>query len=621
MFRRQSTSELTDRSSIFSRSSFIDSASGQAELMASEQSRYQFPQYPQSYTDFIPTFKLRGKQTTVMLADLWLVLEALIADEYLINAHTSFYSILNSLPDELIPVRITNDKNDRLLVSPWYIFVDPDSNFTLRPFFQKAIIKSLEEDNHSYLNVISKHLKKISVSKESSVPALRQPDRYKATYNFDVSEEKLLATINTFLDKRYISLNHQQEDLAKLREEVTAKESHYQSELLHLSAIIDRKRAELFQLKRELSEKNMRHSSQHKELRKENHIGRRLVDEEAEEIKKLEEKIAEKRAKNGETQDEILRLESRLRVIESDFNELEQAEHHQKIAYEYEKQQYDKSSDITLWLAKEIDALRVELMQRLEKSDDLMTSPYDEDTNYLTPKKNHSDRSLRSESVDSFSGNVRGITPSHVIQTTPAASSPSVSSRKKPIRPATPPPPPRCGQPSVQPSPPPYPKAKMGDVVESNSPGAFNPTRTQSRGSLHTDGNLSAIKNSPVIQRVQAKLEKKASHSASSQSSTLIQSPSWKPAPPPPRNSQRGSQPPPPPPKNVSTALSDHRLSLFTEIMNPAGFALKNASERVLVKKPPAQVGDILSQMMNDRRLIISDDDSVTSTNSGWSNS
>lgn len=607
MFRRPSLLETGARSSITSRSSILDSASGQAELMASEQSRYQFPQYPQSYTDFIPTFKLRGKQTTVMLADLWLVLEALIADEYLINAHTSFYSILNSLPDELIPVRITNNKDDRILVSPWYIFVDPDSNFTLRPFFQKAIIKSLEEDNHSYLNVISKHLEKISVSKGSSVPALRRPDRYKATYNFDVSEAQLLAAINRFLDSRYISLNQQQENLATLRKTVTEKENQDQSELLHLNASIDRKRAELFQLKRQFDDKKIKNSSQHKELKKENQRVS-FVDKEAEAITELEENIAEKRTRNGEIQDQILQLEYRLRVIESDFNELKREEHHQKIAYEHEKQQYSKSSEITLWLAEKIEALRVELLQRAQKSIDVMTSPYDENTDYLTPTKNNSDRSLRSESADSFSENVREIAQLPIMQTTPAASSPRASSGKKLIRPATPPPPPRRGQPSFQPPPPLYPKTKVVDVVEGKSPGTFSPRHTPSRGSLHASGNRQDIKNSPAIQRVQAKLEEKASHSSSSQSSTVIQSPSWKPAPPPP-----------PPPKNASTALSDHRLSLFTAIINPAGFSLKDAKQRDLAKKQPLQVGGIFSQVaqvMKDRRLILSDDDSVTSTNS-----
>ena len=610
MFRRPSLLETGARSSITSRSSILDSASGQAELMASEQSRYQFPQYPQSYTDFIPTFKLRGKQTTVMLADLWLVLEALIADEHLINAHTSFYYILNSLPDELIPVRITNDKDDRILVGPWYIFVDPDSNFTLRPFFQKAIIKSLAEDNYSYLNVINEHLKKISVSKESSVPALRRPDRYKATYNFDVSEAQLLAAINRFLDSRYISLNQQQENLAKLRKTVTEKENQDQSELLHLNASIDRKRAEIFQLKRQFDDKKIKNSSQHKELKKENHIRVSFVDKEAEAIKELEENIVEKRTRNGEIQDQILQLESRLRVIESDFNELKREEHHQKIAYEHEKQQYSKSSEITLWLAEKIEALRVELLQRSQESIDVMTSPYDEDTDYITPTKNNSDRSLRSESADSFSENVREIAQLPIMQPTPAASSPRASSGKKLIRPATPPPPPpRRGQPSFQPPPPPlYPKTKVVDVVEGKSPGTFSPRHTPSRGSLHASGNRQDIKNSPVIQRVQAKLEEKALHSSRSQPSTVIQSPSWKPAPPPP-----------PPPKNASTALSDHRLSLLTAIINPAGFSLKDAKQRDLAKKQPPQVGGIFSQVaqvMKDRRLILSDDDSVTSTNS-----
>nr|MBP9726034.1 hypothetical protein [Gammaproteobacteria bacterium] len=611
----QSTSELTDRSSIFSRSSFIDSASGQTGLIASQQSKYQYPQYPKSYRDFIPVFKARGTQTTVMLADLWQVLEKLIEDQFSMQAHESFSNIVDSLPDDLIPVRITNNKQDRMLVCPWYIFVDPDSTFTLRPFFQKAIIKSLEEDNHSYLNIINQQLEKISTSKKYSLRALRRPDvYYKATYNFNVSEEQLLATINTFLDSRYISLNQQQEDLAKLREEVTAKESHDQSELLRLNVSIDRKRAKCFQLKRELFE----NSSQPTEVKKENHIGRRFVDEEAEEIKKLEEKITKIRTRNGEIQDQILRLESRLRVIESDFNELEQAEHHQENAYEHEKQQYSESSKTTLWLAEKIEALRVELLQRSEKSDDVMTSPYAKDPNYTTPTKHKNNRSPRSESADSFSGDMRKITQSPIMQTTSAVPSPRVSSKKNLIRPATPPPPPRRSQLGFQPPPPPYPKAKVGDVVESHSPGTFNPTHTPSRGFSHTGGNPQQITHSPAIQRVQARLEENVFSSSHSQPSTMTRSPSWRPAPPSPRASQRGSQPPPPPPKNASTALSDHRPSLFAAITNPAGFPLRNASERVLAEKPPAQLGLLasFSQVIQDRRTHLSDESSVSSNSS-----
>jgi hypothetical protein len=604
----------------------LDSSSGQTTEIPSEQSDYKYPKYPESYTDFIPTFKLRGKQTTVMLADLWSVLEALVDNPSLMQAHASFQNIVDSLPNELIPVRITNDKQDRMLVSSWYIFVDPDSHFTLRPFFQKAIIKFLEEDNFSYLNIINEYLNKISVSKEYSVPALRRADRYKATHNFNISEEQLLATINSFLDSRYISLIQQQESLATLRKTVTEQESHDQSTLLFLNASIDRKRTELFQLKRQFDDQKMKNSSQHKELKKENHTRLSFVDKDAEAIIELEKNIYEKRAENDKIQSQLLQVESRLRTIQNNFNELMQEESHEKIAYESSKGQFDQSVEITRWLAERIEALRVELMQKSEKSVDVVMSPDTDDVAYLTPKKQKNDTSYGSDSSTKFeipierfspsntlsrgslhtSGHPQHIQNSPVIQrmtaqleTKVVSSSASVSQPlgmsalwKQP-----PPPPPRSSsvRPPPPPPPPPRPKAIAHQATNSSSPKAekrLNPLNTPSRGSLHTSGHLQDIKNSPVTQRMTAELTEKLVSSSASLS----------------RPSASNLQP---------EGLL--RPPAFLDCLRQPGAQakLQKVVKKELGDKPPSA----FETAILSRRKSIKDDSSASSNSSTWSNS
>lgn len=346
--------------------------------------------YPQSYTDFILSSTRKEERATVSFAALCLFLEGLVdlapADMASLESVNAFINIINSLPkNELISTSTMSNNDDKMLINARYIFVDQESDFILRPFFQKAIIQSLERDDHAYLIAINRFLDTLG-EEAIDISGLSEKEKkgYVAIYNNGGSNEQLLRLIDIFIQTRYSSANADEENLKNLQKNVTEKEERNKSELLRLEASILQKTSEITRLKRNVDKQMLQRQLVDKDLSNEAAELTIQIDKKTTQLEKLKNQIADEQTKNDVIQSKISKIERHLIEMQKNFHQLKKNEAQQKIEQEEIKQDRNKFSQVTVWLAQKLDHLQVELSQKVK-----------EKTFYNTPSKSSSEVALK----------------------------------------------------------------------------------------------------------------------------------------------------------------------------------------------------------------------------------
>ena len=352
--------------------------------------------YPQSYTDFMLPPMHKEELATVSFEALCSFLEGVVdlasAGIASLESLEAFMSIIESLPkNTLIPVSI-NKTDKKMLVNSRFIFVDQESDFILRPFFQKAILQSLERDDHAYLMVINRYFE--TLSEENG------------------SNEQLLKLIDIFISERYFSLEAEQENLRSLQRNVAEKENSNKLELLRLNASVQEKTNEIARLTRHVGKQLMKKTLEEKELSDDEVKLTASVHKKTAQTEVLKKQIADELTKSGDLQSDILKVEQRLIEMQNDFFKLKQDEIQQKIEHKEIKQQHHKFTHVTTWLAQKIEDLHAELNQKLQEE------TFQEKTLHDVPSSNEATQKLFSPKINQAIVHVP-ITPAKILITSP----------------------------------------------------------------------------------------------------------------------------------------------------------------------------------------------------------
>ena len=336
----------------------------------SSQSDYSYPKYPKSYQDFIPTFKFKGLQTTVMLADLWSVLEALV-DEASVEAKTAFEKIMNSLPtDKFIPVRTTDKArlNERLLVNPWYIFIDQEEGIRLRPFFAKAIDRSLKNGEPNYLQAIDGVLSRLcQIPVSAPNLSAKEQERYPVVHDQAISSEILLLIIDVYVNQQLPPLT-ENENAFIWKEQITEQTKQQEknkAEMLRLETSIPEKSATIKELERKIAKESVVAEAKQNQVSYENERIKKAIESKRIEIQELEDKILLEKNEHKKMEAEGLEAQRLLLKVDNNFQILKYDENTQTIELEDTKRNYDKATRMTSWMTQKVDMFRAEIIAQL----------------------------------------------------------------------------------------------------------------------------------------------------------------------------------------------------------------------------------------------------------------
>lgn len=340
------------------------------EMIESSQSDYAYPKYPQSYQDFIPKFTLTGTQTTVMLADLWSVLDALV-EENSLKAKGAFENIMQSLPmNKLIPVRITDkaQSQERMLINPWYIFINLEEGITLRPFFEKTMNSYVTKGDFSYLQSINTALNRLLTT---SIPTLnlsiKEQKHYPVIHDYSFSLEQFLTVIDAILNQKYfIKINYESAYLIKEKiAKIENKKERQQAEILRLETDIPKLTDTIKELKKTVAKQVMLQEVEKNKAATENERIHSAIENKKNKIKELEDKIVAAQSDRDRMEKEDLNMQKRLLQVNADVQLLTQNEDAQRYESDDTKRNYEKAARMVSWLTQKVDLFRREIITQL----------------------------------------------------------------------------------------------------------------------------------------------------------------------------------------------------------------------------------------------------------------
>lgn len=330
------------------------------------------PQYPTSYQDFIPdeiNFLKGGvktKQTTMMLADFWSVLEDLL-EETGYESMNSFIEVINSLPtDKLMAVRVTSNTAERMLVNPWYVFVDTENNNQLRPFVKKAIAKFFKENNGGYIAPISSKLDGLNDHPVLEMP--KDPKRYLHIHNTALSNEQITSIISNYIAEIHAASSEEQaNELAQLKQAIKGKEQNIEEQRDRLQQLQKQIAEDEAQTQEIIFQINNQNSTSEK-LNKENSLLKQTIPKIESDIENLKSEIIELESEKEKLKADEIIVEKRILRIENDVAEFNRRRELQQLENANVCSNHAKYSAVNNWLTEKIDALRIEVVQKMSAS-------------------------------------------------------------------------------------------------------------------------------------------------------------------------------------------------------------------------------------------------------------